>query len=159
MKLSVSTHPYEAADWLADRHPRVRDVVTYVSPNAFDDDLPDTAPHWLDELAQAVIDYDRYVTEREAYRKRTTEPRDEDAWERWEAAGPQPTAGANRIAIMSDGIRRLARLLATLSVNERVAWSVSDVGYDDEGSAVMADWLQIVFARSPYAAWPESPVR
>ncbi len=47
-------------------------------------------------------------------------------------------------AVISGGEQRRVRLVATLCPQARVAWSVSDVGFDEGGALVLRDWLQIV---------------
>ena len=64
-------------------------------------------------------------------------------------AGPSNTARGTAFAVMSGGEQRLVRLMATLCPSTRVAWSVSDVGFDERGAAVLHDWLQIVRAQLP----------
>ncbi len=55
---------------------------------------------------------------------------------------------------MSGGEQRLVRLVATLCPSTRVAWSVSDIGFDERGVAVLHDWLQIVHAQLPDGIYP-----
>lgn len=54
------------------------------------------------------------------------------------------TARGAAFAVISGGEQRLVRLVATLFPQARVAWSVSDVGFDEGGAPVLRDWLQIV---------------
>jgi len=48
---------------------------------------------------------------------------------------------------MSGGEQRLVPLVATLCPSTRLASSVSDIGFDERGAAVLHDWLQIVHAQ------------
>lgn len=47
---------------------------------------------------------------------------------------------------MSGGEQRLVRMVATLCPRTGVAWSASDIGFDERGAAGLHDWLQIVQA-------------
>ena len=57
---------------------------------------------------------------------------------------------------MSGGEQRLVGLVATLCPRTRVAWSVSDIGFDVRGAAVLHDWLQIVQAQPLDWIYPAS---
>ncbi len=67
----------------------------------------------------------------------------------WLNAGPANTARGTAFAVISGGQQRRVRLVATLCPQVRVAWSVSDIGFDERGAAVLHDWLQIVRAQMP----------
>lgn len=60
-----------------------------------------------------------------------------------------PTTAAAAFAVMASAEQRLVRLMATFCPRVRVAWSVSDIGFDERGAAVLHDWLQIVHAQLP----------
>jgi len=99
---------------------------------------------WLDELAGAVTDYAGHAQPWREYELRHREPADECAYVPWLDAGPSNTDRGTVFAVMSGGEQRLVRLVATLCPSTRLASSVSDIGFDERGAAVLHDWLQIV---------------
>ena len=109
---------------------------------------------WLDELAGAVTDCADHAQAWREYEVRHREPADQGAYVAWVDAGPTNTARGAAFAVMSGGEQRLVRLVATLCPSVRVAWSVSDVGFDERGAAVLQDWLQIVHAQLPDWIYP-----
>lgn len=154
--------PYQAANWLYDRHERVRGLVDRIAPwKSLDSD---SVTIDVDAIAQAVHDDAANDAEWEAYRDRHPEPHTsmfteegEEAWEVWQQAGPKPTELAAAYGVMSSGEKILVRLLATLSPTVPVRWYVGDVqGIDRAGAAVLADWLAIVRAQLPDWLYPDA---
>jgi hypothetical protein len=137
-----SDHYYASALWLCGRHPKLVELVERAGVVVDDED-----GRWfeLDALADALADLDAYLTAWQLYRDRTYEPREEAAWERWEAAGPtldNPAAVA--IAPMSRTEQSRLRLLAFFA-STRVGLRVSDLGgLDDEGRLLLHDWTLAV---------------
>ncbi len=151
----VPTNLYSAADWLRYRHPWLEDLTRRIAGDRDD---------WLDEIGGAVLDtvdngaeWQRYGREHPA----PAHPDDEDAYYRWEDAGPKNTTRGTAYAVMSSGEERTVRLVATLaniresgyqpgtdeltSYQRFIPWSVHDTGgWDDRGQAILEDWIRIV---------------
>lgn len=98
----------------------------------------------VDGIAQAVIQHDAYMDEWRAYCDRSPAPHtDSDAvYERWENAGPPCPSAARVIGPMSSGEKRMVRMLAALSTNDRVEFSISDL--DGIDSEFRRDWRRLV---------------
>ncbi|SDU26413.1 hypothetical protein [Jiangella alkaliphila] len=137
---------WRAADWLAGRHPWVRQLVERITgPLILRED-------WLDVVTRAVNESDADGVAWVEYERRHPAPSDEVAFYRWQDAGPQSTPIAHAFGVMSSGEKNLVRLVATLG--GRVAWSPMDVSFDQRGAAVLADWLAIVHAQLPAWVYP-----
>lgn len=107
--------------------------------------------------AGAVLDCAEQHRAWAAYAVRVPAPADRDgdqAFDRWEAAGPVNTPRGSAFAVMSSGEQRLVRLVATLCPRVRVPWSVDEIGFDHHSAAVLADWLAIVRRQLPNALYP-----
>lgn len=141
-------HPYEGAGWIVERHEWAQEIVGRVVGPL--DERGEEGEHWLDRLAQAINDRHAWGEAWDAYRDRNPEPQgdDEAAYDRWDAAGPQATPGARAFGVMSSGEKRLARLIATLSIH-KTPWSVEEIGFDQRGARILLDWLAIVRAQLP----------
>jgi hypothetical protein len=157
MLLSVEApcEVYAAADWLRSRHPWVDQLVRRIV-GAGDDDSGQgwAGGDWLDELAGAVNDGADHAAAWREYAARHRAPDGERAYVAWVDAGPAISVRGAAFAVMSGGEQRLVRLVATLCPSTRVAWSVSDVGFDERGAAVLRDWLQIVHAQLLDESYP-----
>jgi hypothetical protein len=111
------------------------------------DDEGDAWP-WLDldALAEAICAYDAHSAAWADYERRWPAPRDDDAYDRWQAAGPSTTPAASAVAVMSGSERTRLRLLATFSTL-RVPLRASDLTwFDQAGQALLADWCEAVQA-------------
>jgi hypothetical protein len=177
----VPSDRYEAANWLALRHERVRYLAARLG--AVDDHASADAAEGEpgidpDVIAQAVYDHEQWQVAWDDYSRRYRPPsrglyRDEDEWERayeaWEQSGPPQSAGAAAFGPMSSGEKTQIRLLALLgrpraegdaydSPERRVGWSIRDVSSMDEaGAAIVADMLEIVRAQLPAWMYPGGP--
>lgn len=136
-------HYYASALWLCGRHPRLVELVERV-PGAVS---LDEDGQWfeLDYLAEAIAALDAHRDAWQLYRDTTYEPREEAAWEAWEARGPKHTnVGAAAIGPMSRTEQSRLRLLAFFSPTP-VRLRISDLGgFDDEGQDLLADWTLAV---------------
>lgn len=137
-----SDHYYASALWLCGRHPKLVALVDRALVVTEDEEGP-----WLelDALADALAALDAYHEAWRLYRERTYEPREEAAWERWEAAGPTlDNEAAAAIAPMSRTEQSRLRLLAFFAPT-RVRLNVADLGgFDDEGRLLLHDWTLAV---------------
>jgi hypothetical protein len=140
-------HPYDGAGWIVERHEWAQEIVGRVV-GSLEPTHDDEGAHWLDRLAQAINDRYAWGLAWDEYKARTREPEDDAAWDAWEQAGPQPTPGARAFGVMSSGEKRLARLIATLSIH-KTPWSVEEIGFDERGARILLDWLAIVRAQLP----------
>jgi hypothetical protein len=131
---------YEAARWLRRRHRWVDELVGRIETGTED---------WLDDVAGAVRDCVEHAAAWREYERVHPEPFDEGAYVAWVDAGPSNTARGQAFAVMSSGEQRLVRLVATLCPMSQVPWSVSELGFDERGAAVLADWLVIVRRQLP----------
>jgi hypothetical protein len=165
MLLSVEApcEVYEAADWLRSRHPWVDQLARRITRTGDSGDSGDVSGgqgwaggDWLDELAVAVNDCADHTAAWREYAARHREPAGDAAYVAWVDAGPANSVRGAAFAVMSGGEQRLVRLVATLCPSTRVAWSVSDVGFDERGAAVLFDWLQIVHAQLLDESYPTS---
>lgn len=143
--VEVPAGGYEAAEWLRARHRWVDELARRVAGSGED---------WLDELAGAVTDCVEHGQAWQVYEARHREPSDERAHEVWLNAGPSNTARGSAFAVMSGGEQRLVRLVATLCPRTQVPWSVSDIGFDERGAAVLQDWLKVVHRQLPGRLYP-----
>jgi hypothetical protein len=140
-------HPYRSALWLLGRHPQLTLLVARV-PGVTGPDLEGDAWPWLDldALADAICAYDAHSAAWADYERRRPAPRDEDAYDRWQAAGPSTTPAASAVGVMSGSERTRLRLLATFSA-VRVPLRASDVtSFDAAGQTLLADWCEAVQA-------------
>lgn len=137
---------YRAADWLADRHPWVRQLVERIAGPI------DQHPDWLDTITSAVNDQLAHSAAWAEYENRHPAPDDDAAFWEWQAQGPQAPETVRAFGVMSSGEKNLVRLVATLG--GRVAWSPHDVSFDQRGAAVLADWLAVVHAQLPAWVYP-----
>ncbi|WP_116949398.1 hypothetical protein [Jiangella endophytica] len=144
--LDVPTDAYAAADWLAARHPWVRQLVERIAGRI------EEHPGWLDAVTAAVNGHLADAAAWEAYEARHPAPDGDAAFWEWHAQGPKVSPEVRAFGVMSSGEKRLIRLVATLG--GRVAWSPHDVSFDQRGAAVLADWLAIVHARLPASLYP-----
>ncbi|WP_026874748.1 hypothetical protein [Jiangella gansuensis] len=144
--IEIPTDAYAAADWLAVRHPWVRQLAERIAGPI------DEHPGWLDVVTQAVNGQLADAAAWEAYEARHPAPDDDAAFWEWHARGPQASHEVQAFGVMSSGEKNLVRLVATLG--GRVAWSPHDVSFDQRGAAVLADWLAIVHARLPAWMYP-----
>ncbi|PZF81591.1 hypothetical protein [Jiangella anatolica] len=144
--IEVPTDAYAAADWLAGRHPWVRQLVERIAGRI--DDHPD----WLDVITQAVNESEGDGAAWVEYERRHPAPDDDAAFWEWHAQGPKASPHVRAFGVMSSGEKNLVRLVATLG--GRVAWSPRDVSFDQRGAAVLADWLAIVHAQLPAWLYP-----
>jgi hypothetical protein len=137
---------YQAAVWLVGRHTSLARLVNRV-PGAVDtdDDLD------VDVLGDALRALDAYRRAWADYRDSTWEPREDAAWDRWEAAGPSaddfgPPGAVAAVAVMSRTEVSRLRLLAILGT-ERVEFAAYDLdGFDADGLRLIRDWCQILTA-------------
>lgn len=134
--------PYEAARWLRRRHAWLDELITRICGPV------DQTAAWADDLAEAFNTLAANAHAWEHYQRRYPEPHDEAAWEAWQEAGPHlGDSRARRLAPMSGGEVRVLRLMTTLSSQHRCdqGWHVDDLwGLDERGTAIVADWIQIV---------------
>lgn len=144
--IEIPTDAYIAADWLAARHPWLRQLAERIAGPI------DRREDWLDILTHAVNDSDGDGAAWVEYERRHPAPADDAAFWEWHAKGPQPSPEVRAFGVMSSGEKRLMRLVATLG--GRVAWSPQDVSFDQRGAAVLADWLAIVHAQLPAWLYP-----
>ncbi|SDU74884.1 hypothetical protein [Jiangella alkaliphila] len=144
--IEIPTDAYLAADWLAARHPWVRQLVERIAGPV------DRREDWLDVLTQAVNDSDGDGAAWVEYERRHPAPAEDAAFWEWHAQGPQPAPPVRAFGVMSGGEKRLIRLVATLG--GRLGWSPLDVSFDQRGAAVLADWLAIVHAQLPASMYP-----
>lgn len=161
---------YEAADWLARRHDRVRYLADRLGALEARQPVQEGVGMNPDVIAQAVYDAEIHNAEWAVYVRHHRPPGgDDDArYEAWLDAGPAGTPGAQAFGPMSSGEKNLVRLLATLgrprqqddeyeydAPTRRAGWMVSDVSsLDEHGAAVVADWLAIVRAQLPDWLYP-----
>ena len=145
-------HLYASAVWLLGRHPQLAELAARV-PGVVEPD-PDPEPDAdgsgllldLETLAQAVHDHDDHAADWESYTRHHLEPQDDDAYERWRAAGPTASDTARAIGQMSGTEQARLRLLAVFA-GVRVPFRVLDLhGLDDEGQRLLADWCAAVMA-------------
>lgn len=144
--IEIPTDAYAAADWLAARHPWVRQLAERIAGPI------DDHPGWPDTVTAAVNEHLAHSAAWSEYEDRHPAP-DEDAafWE-WQERGPKASPPARAFGVMSSGEKNLIRLVATLG--GRVAWSPMDVSFDQRGAAVLADWLAVVHAQLPAWMYP-----
>ena len=132
---------FAAARWLLDRHAVLRTLLDRVPGFIDRDGDPD-----VDLLAETISEYEQYVTAWQVYERRSPPPRDEERFERWEAAGPHTSALVACISGMSPSERARMRMMATFSI-ERVPISVADfASLDSSGHALLTDWTVAVRA-------------
>ncbi|WP_116949230.1 hypothetical protein [Jiangella endophytica] len=137
---------YRAADWLAGRHPWVRQLVERIAGRI------DVHPDWPDTVAGAVNGHLAHSAAWAEYEDRFPPPDDDAAFWEWQERGPQASREVQAYGVMSSGEKNLVRLVATLG--GRVAWSPMDVSFDQRGAAVLADWLAVVHAQLPAWLYP-----
>lgn len=140
-------HPYMTATWLLGRHPVLAELVDRVPgavvPGEGGEPFLD-----LDVIAEALDDYERVVSARSAYERQHRAPRDDEAYERWEAAAPQWSAAGVEVAAMSDSDQTRLALLATVAP-EGARIRVGDFArLDDEGHELLRDWWSAVVMTS-----------
>lgn len=138
---------YEAAAWLRRRHAWLDTLLTRVTGPSGDEYAA-----WLDELVDAFNDIAVTDEAWQGYQRSHPEPQDENAWETWQAAGPQlRTPAAEALAPMSGGEIRMLRLLTTFGTGPRCSagWRIDDVDFDDRGAAVVEDWIKILRSQLP----------
>ncbi|WP_125775355.1 hypothetical protein [Antribacter gilvus] len=138
------TDPYQAADWLVNRHEWARQLVARVIPGGTTD------PDWLDHYAHAFAAYEDHATAWKTYRAThwISDYATDTEYDAWQAAGPQAPPAAASLGAMSSGEARMCRLIATLHPAQRVAWSLADVDFDARGIAFFADLAAV--AMRPY---------
>lgn len=139
-------HYYASALWLCGRYRKLVQLVERV-PGAVSHDDDGTDWFELDVLAEAIAALDANRTAWDEYRRTTYEPRDETAWDAWEARGPKHTnPDAAAIGPMSRTEQSRLRLLAFFaSPPLRVQLSIADLsGFDDEGQEMLLDWTLAV---------------
>lgn len=140
-------HPYRAAIWLLVRHPRlarlatrVRDVV-YLSED--DGQLGIDLDHLGDVFAAGPVFDEAWAN----YEHRHRPPEDDDAYYRWQEAGPKTddfAAGLSDLCVMSSGEVASLRLLATLGAT-RIPFKLGDLrSLDAEGQRLLSDWCRVV---------------
>ena len=142
-----ANHPYRSALWLLVRHSQLAVLAARV-PGVTGPDDEGAAWPWLDldALAEAICAHDAHCAAWADYERRRPAPRDEDAYDRWEAAGPSTTPAASAVGVMSGSERTRLRLLAMFST-VRVPLRASDVtSFDVAGQALLADWCEAVQA-------------
>jgi hypothetical protein len=140
-------HPHRSALWLLGRHVQLAVLVARV-PGATGPDDQGAAWPWLDldALADAICAHDAHSAAWANYERRRPAPQDDDAYDRWRAAGPSATPAASAVGVMSGSERTRLRLLATFST-VRVPLRASDVtSFDAAGQARLADWCEAVQA-------------
>lgn len=143
--VEIPTGGYEAADWLRTRHQWVDQLAHRIAGSE---------ENWLNELAGAITDSVEHAQAWREYESMHREPSDEGAYQGWLAVGPSNTMRGSAFAVMSSGEQRLVRLVATLCPRTRVPWSVSDIGFDERGAAVLQDWLKVVHNQLPDQVYP-----
>jgi hypothetical protein len=150
------TDPYEAAQWLLDRHRWPARLVARVADTTqpagwwYDDD-GQTHTGWLDDLAQGFDDLDTWTRARTTWERTHPAPRTDTGWDTWDASGPQPTPTAQALACMSTGERDTLRLLATLHPNNPPHTALVDLPTrDHRGVRLLIDHTRLVLAR---CAW------
>lgn len=104
----VPTSRWEAADWLAQRHPWVRELVARIVPGGT------TRDDWLEELTAAVQGTETFDRQWAEYARAHPAPREDAWWDTWVDAGPVPPAAVQAFGVMSSGEKNLLRLVATL---------------------------------------------
>lgn len=137
-------NPHAVAEWFLGRHPHLAALIDRI-PGAVEDD---PGP-WLNLslVGEAVRERDAHMAAMDAYRARNWEPPDDDEWEAWRAAGPQPTARASAVLHMSRTEQGRVRLLA-FWCGERSGLSIHDLaGFDDAGRRLIADWCAAILAQ------------
>lgn len=140
-------HPYRAATWLLGRHPRLARLAGRIHGVIYIDDEDGDVSIDLDHLGDVFAAgplYDGAWTE---YEHRHRPPEDEEAYYRWQEAGPKAdelAVGLSDLAVMSNGEVASLRLLATLGTT-RIPFKVSDLrSLDAEGQRLLADWCRVV---------------
>lgn len=108
----------------------------------------------VDHLATVIAAVAAYERAWRDYERAHRPPEDEQAWYRWQEAGPEPdefAVGLSDFAVMSSGEAASLRLLATLA-SEPTPFRLSDLcSLDQEGERLVADWMRVVhqtYARS-----------
>ncbi len=133
---------WRSVAWLLGRHPqlvRLADRLTTV-----DADGPDLD---LNVLAEAINGAHAYGLAWADYERHCPPPYDDDAYDRWADAGPQPTPAVRAFAVMSSGEKARLRMVA-LFAYDRITVCIGDFApLDDDGKRLLADWCQAVQAR------------
>jgi hypothetical protein len=140
-------HSYSAAMWLLGRHPRLMRLAARIQGVVYieDADVIIDLDH-LGDVFAARTSYDDAWT---VYESRQRPPRDEDAYYRWQEAGPKANeyaVGLSDLAVMSSGEVASLRLLATLGAT-RILFRLGDLrSLDAEGQRLLSDWCRVVLA-------------
>ena len=133
---------YRAGLWLMARHPRLAQLAARIAGVvAVEDDGPSVDLHHLTEVVAAEP---RYAAAWREYERCHRPPKDDEEWERWRAAGPQPdefVRGLSDFLVMSSGEVVAVRLLAAFGGEVRLR--VCDLSsLDAEGARLLADWCR-----------------
>ncbi|RIQ11122.1 hypothetical protein [Jiangella rhizosphaerae] len=88
--IEVPADPYAAADWLAARHPWVRQLAERIAGPI------DRREDWLDVLTRAVNESDGDGAAWVEYERRHPAPDDDAAFWEWHAQGPQASRRCGR---------------------------------------------------------------
>lgn len=137
-----------AAVWLTRRHERAFELCARAGV------IDDQGDVDVDQLGEALEALDVYRAAWLAYQD-TGAPTDDDAFERWQAAGPQhPETPAGReaaaIGVMSSTELGILRVLGTLANRPSRFGLAALWGFDNTGRAFLRDWLRVV------APWAEA---
>lgn len=149
MSDEAPANPYQAAAWLRRRHRWLDELVTRVDGPPGD---PDNGYGWVQVIVAGFNDIAETGERWEEYERTHRPPEDDDAFYRWQDAGPQyATYAAKAMAPMSSGELRVLRLMTTLSRDRstrcRTGWIVDDVDFDERGAAIVEDWIAVVRAQ------------
>src|SRR6266516_2626797 len=139
---------YRSASWLLGRHPRLAQLATRIAGVIYldgDSEFTVDVDHLGDVFAAGI----KYGQAWEDYEYRNRPPEDEDAYYRWQQAGPKADDFAKGLAgllVMSSGEVAVLRLLATLG-QTHVPFKLSDLrSLDEEGQRLLADWSAAIQA-------------
>ena len=142
-------HHYRSATWLLGRHPRLASLAARVAGVVYVDEHEGELSIDLGHLGDVFAAMPRYTEAWEAYEHRNRPPEDENAYYRWQEAGPKAddlAKGLGDVLVMSSGEIAQLRLLAIFGTTW-VPFRVGDVApLDNEGQRLLADWLAAVSA-------------
>ena len=136
---------YRSATWLLGRHRRLAQLTGRIAGAGQVDEDDGGLSIDLDHPGDVFAAVPQYNAAREEYKARNRPPDDEDAYYRWQEAGPKAddvAAGLRDLLVMSSGEVAYLRLLATLG-SIRVPVKISDLrSLNDEGARLLADWCR-----------------
>jgi len=144
-------HHHAAARWLLGRYPRLAQLAARIHRVVVVEDGELCLD--LDHLGDVFAGVAGYDAAWDAYERANREPKatddDDNAWYRWQEAGPKPDSvitGLADLLPMSSGEVQSLRLLAMLGTTS-VPFRIGNLSsLDTEGQALLADWCRVLQA-------------